>query len=99
MKPGLSVASYRWVCYPPTLHDNHGATIHSVTQPAYLNTGMPLPYTLSITPPAPGDHIEWSIDRATALRLSPLYFCGLLGAVSYIASRNNAWERGSKKRF
>ena len=75
MKLGLSVASYRWVCYPPTLHDNHGATIHSVTHPAYLNTGMPLPYTLSITPPAPGDHIEWTIDRAVALRLSPLYLC------------------------
>ena len=73
MRLGLSQASYRWVCYPPLRHDNAGVYLFNVDEPSFLNYGRPLPYVNSIPGPAPGRHVEWIIDRAADLSLSPLY--------------------------
>jgi len=73
MKLGLSQACYRWVCYPPLRHDRAGVYLFNVADPSFLNYGRPLPYVNSITPPEPGRHIEWLVDKAAELALSPLY--------------------------
>jgi len=73
MRLGLSQASYRWVCYPPLRHDNAGVYLFNVAETSFLNYGRPLPYVNSITGPAPGRHVEWIIDKAAELGLSPLY--------------------------
>ncbi|MBI2505519.1 MAG: sugar phosphate isomerase/epimerase [Candidatus Latescibacteria bacterium] len=73
MKFGLSVACYRWICYPPTPHDNQGALIFNIGHPAFLNMGWPLPYTTSLRPPRPGQEWQWIIDKTAELGLSPLY--------------------------
>lgn len=73
MRLGLSQACYRWICYPPTPHDNMGAVVYNVGHPAYLNLGWPLPYATRLVPPEPGGERQWIVDKAAELGLSPLY--------------------------
>lgn len=73
MQLGLSVASYRWICYPPLKHDNQGTSIVNVDHPAFLNMGWERPYTTSLETPEPGREPEWIIDKSAELQLSPLY--------------------------
>lgn len=96
MQFGMSVACYRWYCYPPTLHDNKGATIFNVEHPGFLNMGLPLPYTSSVRPPQPGRHMEWIVDKAASLGLSPLHVSASWFETPEQASRGRAYagERG-----
>ena len=73
MKFGLSVACYRWICYPPTPHDNQGAMVFNVTHPAFLNMGWPLPHANTLRSPKPGEEKKWIVDKTAELGLSPLY--------------------------
>jgi sugar phosphate isomerase/epimerase len=73
MKFGMSMACYRWICYPPSPHDNQGAFIHNIGHPAFLNMGWPLPYTTALRPPELGKEKEWIVDKTADLGLSPLY--------------------------
>ena len=79
MRLGLSQASYRWICYPPQRHDNAGVYLFNVAETSFLNYGRPLPYVNAVAGPAPGRHIEWIIDRAADLGLSPLYMTAASG--------------------
>ncbi len=87
MKFGLSMACYRWICYPPTPHDNQGAMIFNVGHPAFLNMGLPLPYTSSLRPPEAGQEAQWILDKTAALKLSPLYLASRLFATEEQARR------------
>ena len=64
MKMGMSQSCYRWTTYPALRYDD----------PAFLAKALPLPYGVGTRPPAPGqDWLEWTLDKAVELGLSPVY--------------------------
>ena len=64
MKMGMSQSCYRWTTYPTLRYD----------LPEFRAKALPLPYGVKVRSPATIDGwLDWTLDKAAELGLSPLY--------------------------
>jgi sugar phosphate isomerase/epimerase len=64
VKMGMSQSCYRWTTYPSLRYD----------RPEFRAKALPLPYGVDVRPPATVDGwLDWTLDKAVELGLSPVY--------------------------